>query len=168
MSGLPDDLIKIIASYSDIDTLMNLTQTCTKFFDMLQTYIFVDHEIEFFSTYKYYDISRTHKIKFDTNLTNEDLSMMPNLISLNLHNNFKVTDDGLRQLMYITDLKLIENEKITNKCIKHLNLEKLDLYDNRRITNNGIKHLSTLKHLNLGRNRLITDDCIKNCCYLPN
>lgn len=158
MSVLPNDIIKIIASFCDLKTLINLTQLCKLYFDILQTHIFFDYNVNFRNDYRYYNISYAHQLCNYDKLTNDDLNMLPELRYLDLHRNEKITNGGLMNLIHLTDLELSFNKKITDNGLKFLpNLTFLSLIMNRNITDNGLGYVPKLRTLILSQNYVITN-----------
>ena len=104
------------------------------------------------------------------NMTNEHLVKyinIPNLVSLKLRHNNKITDDVIILLTQLTELDLSYDKLITSKSLKELNgLRRLILDDNKRIVDNDIRELTQLTHLNLKWNNLITDNGIKKLINL--
>ena len=88
------------------------------------------------------------------------------LTNLNLEDNKKITDKGLKHLPNLISLELGYNKNITDKGLKYLpNLISLNLDDNRIITDEGLKHVPDLTILNLKNNENITNKGLK---YVPN
>lgn len=90
-----------------------------------------------------------------------ELALFPNLTILDLSQNSKVTDKGIKGLNFLSTLNLKSNRRITDEGIKDLNLTNLNLSDNYNIIDNGIKDMTSLKNLDLSNNRIITDEGLK-------
>ena len=66
-------------------------------------------------------------------------------IKLCIENCENFNDNGIKGLINLTSLKLLNNNQITDNGIKGLiNLTTLDLWNNNQITDNGIKGLINL------------------------
>jgi hypothetical protein len=73
-----------------------------------------------------------------------------NLQNLRLPGNGNITDEGLESLSCLISLNLTDNVKITDYGIKQLlKLKNLDLFVDNNITNEGLKSLSSPVSLNL-------------------
>lgn len=74
----------------------------------------------------------------------------------------KITDDDIKCLSHISQLRLILNDRITDSCVKTFTrLEKLNLDNNIVITDDGIRNLTLLRTLKIRSATKITDDAIK-------
>lgn len=161
-----DDIYKLIASYCDLYTLINLTQTCQSLFDILQPNLFVDHCVKFSKNYNYYNIMYAHELRNESELTDDDLLLIPYLIKLNLSNNNMITDEGLKHLSQLEYLNIDNNKNITNEGIKNLIHLRTLILNNNNFTDICLKNLINLSELHLKHNNNITDDEIKQLIHL--
>lgn len=83
-------------------------------------------------------------------ITNENISTLTNLISLNLEYNYSITDDGISILINLKSLRILDNICITNNAISKLtNLTSLILIHNHEITVEDVEHLHNLTYFEL-------------------
>ena len=109
----------------------------------------------------------------DLRSINKDFSIRCQIIKIISNANYpNLTDKGLKTLVNLSfimliDDKLISNKLITNDGIKGLiNLTSLMLCCNILITDDGLKGLINLASLDLRYNDIITDDGIKELINL--
>lgn len=121
----------------------------------------------------------------------ENIYQLTNLVSVNISNNYRITDSGFKNLTNLTSLYL-KGTKISDNYLTNLinlktlmigknncyitdnGLKKLASYNNlielfirnNNITNGGIKEFYNLKKLNIKLNFNIDDDGIKNLTNL--
>lgn len=90
-----------------------------------------------------------------------NIGSLTNLTELNISNNNKIMDDGIKLLVNLKKLALGKNTSITDDGLKHLSLTHLDLNYNNNITDDCIKNMPLI-HLNLNFNNKITNKGIAN------
>ncbi len=123
-------------------------------------------------------------LSWDNIVTDDTLSQLTNLRSLNLSNNRKITGAGVVSLTnltkldvgfpnaltdsdfqfpLLTTLKIHCNKKLTDAvCAACPNLTDLDVYSNKCITDAGLAHLPNLTRLSLWNDTRITDEGLAN------
>jgi hypothetical protein len=107
------------------------------------------------------DLSESH----DSGFGYKGIEKLINLTKLHLSPSF--TDSELKNLTYLTDLDLNDNEIITNHGIKEVTkLIKLYLGMSQLITDETLQHFTHLTYLNVGCNQSITDEGIKDLINL--
>ena len=91
------------------------------------------------------------------------------MISLNLSDNYIITDDGISRMVHLSDLRLDFNREITNDCIKQLpSITKLSCITNDFINDDGLVGLVNMKSLRIRTSRYVpvTMDCTKHMTSL--
>ena len=67
--------------------------------------------------------------------------------SLNLdYYNTNITDNGIKHMIQMQDLRCYCNKKITDNGIKNMTQIQI-LYCNENVTDNGIKHMTQIREL---------------------
>jgi Leucine-rich repeat (LRR) protein len=65
-------------------------------------------------------------------------------------------------MIHIQNLNLANNNKITDEGIKNMiQMRKLNLWSNNKISNEGIKNMTQIQELDIHHNKIIIDEEIK-------
>ena len=169
MNNIPIDHLKIIFKFFNYDDLLKFRLSCS--FLNESVYRYSHPSIEINNVFKNMPSMKYNLIVKDSCFLTDEIIIshknLVNIIYLNLWNNNKITDAGVKNLVNITNLNLGNNNKITDAGVKNLvNITTLDLWDNNTITDAGIKNLVNIKTLDLTFNSKITDAGIKNLINL--
>lgn len=121
-----------------------------------------------------YPLTNLKKLTLDhnTGVTNECLSHLTNLTTLDIEENPKyicenpITSEGIISLLNLTKLNLKRNTTIDGVGFSCLtNLKKLSLLNNDFFGQKALKHMTFLTYLDLTMNETISDQCVS---YLTN
>lgn len=98
------------------------------------------------------------KLKCGMHTTNSDLQQLPNLIYLDINDNEKISDHGLRKLK-LTTLKGA-TFKITDVGIFHMDLQVLCADPYSKFTDMSLRYMTDMRELRIYGNEKVTDEVI--------
>ena len=160
------DLLNIVASYLDLDNFINfknyyeneyndqLYTVCYEHISRGFNYYIIFYKIFINNMTKHiYSMSIDYK---EYEINDHNLKCFIKLDYLRITRNHNITDEGVKNLINITNLD-IEDSIITDKGIKNL-INITNLHINKFITYKGIKQLPKLKILNIGMESYITNE----------
>lgn len=120
-----------------------------------------DDQLTLFTNLTYLKLPHYSYASAESRVTDQSITTLTKLQTLDLRGNNTITDKGLSLLTNITNLDISNNAMITDKALSLLiKIGSLNLHHNSKITDNSLSILTNITNLDISNNAIITDKAL--------